>query len=221
MRQFGNLEIPMGCGSPTARDARGLQCRQLQCRQLRCRQLRCLVFALALGWVAYAPAQRATAQELVDHQLENSVKVAYLYGFGRYVQWPESTFAATNNCFVIGVVGRDPTGGMLGALAGKKKINNRPIVIKRVDTTDSSTACHILYVPSDIPQPQQLEALELAARRPILTVGEVGGFLAQGGVVSFFRQGGTLRFSINADAAKTQGVAIDAKLLSLAKTDPR
>lgn len=185
------------------------------------RLLRCLIVALMFGTAGIVAGQPPTADGVVDYELENSVKVAYLYGFGRYVHWPESTFAATDNCFVIGVVGEDPTGGMLDKLAQKKKIKNRQIVITRVESVEAAATCHILYVPFSVSQSQQLKMLHSAAGHPILTVGEVSGFLTQGGVVSFFRQGGTLRFSINADAAKGQGVTIDAKLLSLAKTPSR
>jgi hypothetical protein len=180
-----------------------------------------IAFAVLLAWGMCAWVRGVAAQEQVDQTLENTVKVAYLYGFGRYVEWPEGCFAAAPNRFVIGVVGGDPTGGLLEELARKKTLQNRTIAIVRADDPPTMIACHILYVPAVAPESLQVQALQVAANRPVLTVGEAAEFLSQGGVIRFFRQAGSLHFSINPDAAKMQGVTIDAKLLSLSKPDSR
>jgi hypothetical protein len=176
------------------------------------------VLILLIGAAAATPG---SAQEVVDHKLENSVKVAYLYGFGRYVQWPESALGAEQKHFVIGVVGHDPTGGLLDQLARKKRIQDRPIAIRHIESIAEAAACHMLFLPAEVPEADCQKLLEGTAGQPVLTVGESVNFLALGGVVTFFRQSGTIRFAISAEAAKVQGVSIDAKLLSLARSDPR
>jgi hypothetical protein len=52
----------------------------------------------------------------------------------------------------------------------------------------------------------------------ILTVGEMRGFIADGGVINFKLEDGKVRFEINADAAADQHLHISSKLLSLAAT---
>jgi hypothetical protein len=55
----------------------------------------------------------------------------------------------------------------------------------------------------------------------ILTVGETDRFIAAGGMVNFTREASKIRFQINNDAAKTAGLKISSKLLSLAVSGSR
>jgi hypothetical protein len=67
-----------------------------------------LVFALLwlTGWVSGVQGQTTKPTE---HQ----VKAAYLYNFGKFVQWPPRTAAAKNDPFRICVLGQNPFGMML------------------------------------------------------------------------------------------------------------
>jgi hypothetical protein len=50
----------------------------------------------------------------------------------------------------------------------------------------------------------------------VLTVGETEGFTESGGMINFVRQVNRIRFQINEVAAKSAGLKISSKLLSLA-----
>ena len=76
---------------------------------------------------------------------EHTVKAVFLYGFGRYVEWPKTAFATPTSPFVIGILGEDMFGGALDEIAKKKTIQGRTIVIKRFATVEDfknrATSC--------------------------------------------------------------------------------
>jgi len=59
--------------------------------------------------------------------------------------------------------------------------------------------------------------LESVAGKPVLTVSDLDRFAAHGGVADFFVENGTMRFSINLEAAQRNGIRLSSKLLSLAR----
>ena len=63
-----------------------------------------LALAAAIG-VRPLPAQE---ENRTNVSREYQIKAAYLYQFGRYVQWPADAFAAPQSPFVIGVMEKDP-----------------------------------------------------------------------------------------------------------------
>src|SRR4051812_38643992 len=49
---------------------------------------------------------------LLHAESEYDVKAAYLFKFTKFVEWPASAYASNDAPFVIGIVGRDPFGGL-------------------------------------------------------------------------------------------------------------
>ena len=50
---------------------------------------------------------------------EYAVKAAYLYNFAKYVEWPSAVFTRPDAPMAICIVGENPFGAALSALAGK------------------------------------------------------------------------------------------------------
>ena len=78
---------------------------------------------------------------------EYRIKAAYLYQFGRYVEWPAKAFSSPKAPFVIGVLEQDPLIPDLEQIAEIKKIQDRPIQIRRFSSAAAIRPCHILYPP--------------------------------------------------------------------------
>ena len=81
---------------------------------------------------------------------ESRIKAAYLYQFGRYIQWPTTAFLNAQSPFAIGVVGKDPIVAHLDEIAADKKIQARPIEIRRFSSPKDVRACHILFLPASL-----------------------------------------------------------------------
>ena len=54
----------------------------------------------------------------------------------------------------------------------------------------------------------------------LLTVSDIKGFAAAGGVIELFAEDGKMRFEINTRAAQRAGLRISSQLLKLARVTP-
>ncbi len=175
----------------------------------------------ALWYVCCSPSALARAQPAepaVRVSDEYTVKAAFLYNFGRYVEWPANTFRNASDPFVIGVVGEDSFGGKLDEVAAKKTIQDRRIVVQRFASPDQyKQPCHILFVSRSLSQDQQTALIKNTQGTTVLVVGEIPGFAENGGGVNFFIDGDRVRFEINVTTARQSRLRMDAKLLNLGK----
>lgn len=164
--------------------------------------------------------EQATSQVVspgvVVTESECKVKYVYLYSFGLLTKWPESTFKQTGGNFVIGVLGDKPFGHILDAIAKRKTIGDRRIVIRRFKTIEEYTSCHILYVTESVDEKECLAASEKLNEKPVLIVGETEGFEFSGGVIAFRIENENVKFSLNVDAVKRRHLMVSARLSRLA-----
>jgi hypothetical protein len=168
------------------------------------------------GEASTEPAQ-GQSEESAEVNREYTIKAAYLYQFGRYVQWPSHAFPDSRTPLVIGVLGTDPFGAVLDDIARTKRVDQRPIVVRRFATMADYAPCHILFVAASTSPEQKATAIKKAQNFAVLIVGEEPGFAEQGGIVNFFMDENRIRFEINPKAAGVDQLKISSKLLSLAK----
>lgn len=177
-----------------------------------------LVSIAPLTGALLLPATSVAQQGFVDR--EHQIKAAYLYNFARYAQWPDNMpeySVGTDRVFVIGVVGDRPLDNSLEEIASKKQVDGKQIVVRRIETAEQYSPCHILYFPAG-QQPELLGKLMRVCRNtPTLTVGEDPDFSASGGIVRFFTESNKIKFEINPDAADRVGVKLSAKLMQVGR----
>jgi len=162
-----------------------------------------------------SPAQQADES---DVRAEYSVKAAFLYNFGRYVEWPLEAFPSPADPFVIVVFGDAPLVGVLEAIAARKTISGRKIILRRyASAAEYRPPCHMLFVSRALSAEQQADVVRITQGTGVLSVGEAKGFVERGGIINFFVDGGRVHFEINVDAANRARLQMDAKLLSLGK----
>jgi hypothetical protein len=171
-----------------------------------------LSFALALCW-----GDRLAAQTAGEMDREYSIKGAFLYNFGRYVQWPATAFVDDHAPFVIGVLGADPFGTVLDEIATAAKVDGRPVVAKRFATLAEYSPCHILFITASTDAKVKTEVLTKLQNKGVLLVGEEAGLVQQGAVVNFYIENNKVRFEINVGTARQHQLKVSSKLLSLAK----
>ena len=148
---------------------------------------------------------------------EYQVKAAYLYNFGRFVQWPARFPAATDDSFYICVLGQDPFGVTLDAALAGATIDGKSLVAKRISRPQESVHCHILFVSSS--EDKQLNnVLATIDKAGVLTVSEMPHFSRRGGMIQFVSEGNRVRFEVNLTAAGDAGLTLSSELLKLAIT---
>lgn len=147
---------------------------------------------------------------------EYLIKAAYLYHFAMFIDWPTDAFRAKASPITIGIVGSDPFGPALDATIRDKKIDGRPLAVKRLQWSDDLRQSHILFIGSS----EAGKIGELARRvegRPILIVGETTDLATRGASINFRIDDGRVRFDVNVDAAKKARLSISSKLLKVAR----
>jgi len=147
---------------------------------------------------------------------EYQVKATFLYHFSKFVDWPASTFKATNGHLRICVMGKDPFGQSLDVTLANKSVRDHPFEIRRNPPTTELQHCHLLYLPASASS--LIRALRhQVAKENVLTVGETLDFMRQGGMVQVFFDNQKIRFTVHTDAVNQTNLKISSKLLRLAK----
>lgn len=146
---------------------------------------------------------------------EYEIKAAFVYNFIRFVEWPTGAFAEPGSPIAICVLGRDPFGPALDALADKTVLG-RPLAIKRLERFAPGGSCHVLFISSS--EAERLSTIiEALARSTTLTIGEMAGFAQKGGIINLVLENNRVRFEINPDVAERSGLTISSRLLNLAR----
>jgi hypothetical protein len=164
----------------------------------------------------------AQAQE--DRPPDYRVKAAFIYNFGKFVDWPTAAFAGTNAPLVIGVLGGDPFHGDFERMVAGKSINGHPVTVRQIsppaNTGQASgypdlKSCHILFI--DTPEMERLpEILGALKGTSVLTVTDnLDQFASSGVIINFVMENGRVHFEINDDAARRAGLKVSSKLLML------
>lgn len=168
---------------------------------------RALGFA-ALWLGALAPGG-AAAQALASNT-ETALKVAFIYNFTLFTEWPADVGNTLNLC----VVGRDPFGPALDVLQGKVA-GGRTLVLHRKNGLDSVNKCQVVFIsPSLMDQLPRL--LEDLADSPTLTVADSPGAVSRGVALNMNVVNNKVTFEANLRAVRDARLNLSSKLLRLA-----
>lgn len=183
-----------------------------------------LAAALALAASLSAQAQAPTAGEL-----RLRVEGAFLVNFIRYADWPAQRFAEPAAPYVVSVVGEPEATDAIAAVAtAAGSIRGRRIVVRRVrfdarlDPASRRVAIrrlresHVVFVAGGDIERARL-VLRAVAGAPVLTVSDVPGFAAAGGMLGLVRSGRNLAIEANPAAIRDSEVQVSAKVLKLAR----
>jgi hypothetical protein len=167
-----------------------------------------------LLWLGAATACVAPAAAQPRTAAEPEVKAAFVYQFGKYVDWPAGALDQARQLQVC-VIGDDAFGATLDATLRDKTLHERPLAVRAAGAHDRFADCHILFVAAGA-RGELPTILATADARPILTIGEHGTRTGGGCMIDLMRDGARLRFAVNAAAARRAGLTISSQLLKLA-----
>jgi hypothetical protein len=172
-----------------------------------------LVFLLAIG-----------ASPLAAQVPEYEAKSEFLERFTRFIDWPAEPDTPPTSPFVIGVVGRDPFGRYLDALASSRTIKGRPVQVRRLSGhAEVGACCQLLFIAGS-EAPQLAQIVGRTAGKPVLTVGDTPGFAEKGVLINLYEDRGRIGFEVNEAGVRRSGLRFNSKLLRLArlvgKVDP-
>jgi hypothetical protein len=141
---------------------------------------------------------------------EYNVKAGFIYNFTNFVTWPPDSFADSPGELILCLVTDNPETDVLFKLDGKT-VKGRKIKVMAYQESCLEKS-HILYFATQDKETIR-KILARAKLRSILTIGEVDGFTRMGGIINFFTENNRLRFKVNVDAAKRQGLKLSSQIL--------
>lgn len=141
---------------------------------------------------------------------EQQLKSLFLINFLRYVEWPESTDAATLCLF-----GRDVLGAAMSSQEGRL-VGGRTLVVRRVNSMEQLAGCQLVFLP-DIEEARFAAVLRWTEGQPILTVSDAEFFTRLGGGIALIREDTRLRFDVNLEALHKARLRASSAMLRLAR----
>lgn len=160
------------------------------------------------GSATLAEASTAT---VAQPSREYLLKTAFVFNFARYTTWPPPS---PDGPFNLCILGQDDFGTAAQYLDGQQ-LRQRNIDVLFHQVGDDLHGCQLVYVTQ--PLAGQLDTLlpQLHADR-MLTVSDIPGFAARGGILGLKIVDNRIRFEANPLAAKRAGLRLSAQLLRLA-----
>ena len=178
-------------------------------------------FFIVVLWIFSTAPPRALA--LNEDEVEYPAKLAFLYNFAKFIEWPPGAFRDPGSPLVICIAGRDPFGADEETELRARTILGRPIEIRILRIANRLSGCNMVFVP--VTEKDQADNILRGFKgSSALTVGETAGFAARGGIINLTVEGNRLRFEINQLAAERAGLKISSRLFGLARIvtdDPR
>jgi hypothetical protein len=147
---------------------------------------------------------------------EYRLKAAFLYNFTKFVEWPPESFKSPDEPIAICVLGRNPFGNVLNETVSGKVVGARAITVRQISDSQATAGCPILFVGAAEEKRFRTIAEDIKGCA-VLSVGEAEWFSADGGIITFKLDHGSIRLEINVGAAERAHVRISSKLLALAQ----
>jgi hypothetical protein len=169
-----------------------------------------------LGFLALLLSAAAAFAQPDSRSAEVQIKAAFLYKFGDFVQWPAGAFARPEAPLTIGVMGAEDVAAALEQVVADRKVQGRPVAVRRVRRGESLAGLHVLFVGRA--ESARLGGLLAAANDPaVLTVTESDDALPAGSMINFVAVDDKVRFDVALPAAEQGQLKISSRLLSVAR----
>src|SRR3984885_7465290 len=142
---------------------------------------------------------------------EYQVEAAYLYNFGRFIEWPAKGSSPQNSSFTICVLGDDPFGQALDATLAGETIGNQKVTARRISSPQMAADCQILFVSSS--EASRLnKIMEALDNNAVLTVSDIPQFSQRQGMIQFVLEENRIRFEANLTATQRAGLTLSSAL---------
>ena len=176
------------------------------------RLLRRALIAAILPALAAVFTGPGTASASDDPDVEIRVKVAFIYNFARFIEWPARSGPGSVH---IAILGHGDLASPLEEAIRGKTANGRSIEVSRIGGVAEADNCEILLIERSESRHVK-EIVQAVAGKPVLTVCDGGNCFRDGAMIAFQIAEESVRFQINQEAAERTGLKISSQLLKVA-----
>jgi hypothetical protein len=170
-----------------------------------------IIWLMFWAWLVGPGTARGETPEFREY----AVKVALLYNFAKFVDWPPESFKNEASPFILGIVGTDPFGATLETLKDKT-VKGRRLIIRKLPRLENFDECHLLFF-SGSEKSNVRNLLASLKNHNILTVSDMEKFASQGGMLGLVNVDEKINFEVNIDTVSHSKLKVSSQLLKLAK----
>jgi hypothetical protein len=145
---------------------------------------------------------------------ESEVRAAFLYKFTAYTDWPSQSFARADAPIVMGVFADERFARTLVSIVGTNRVRGRPVVVRRLQTTDEAKECHLIFFAA-AESARLPNILPVLRSQPALLVGEGDKFCRDGGMIALRPKSGRMRFEVDVVRIQSAGMKISSQVIQL------
>ena len=136
-----------------------------------------------------------------------------IYGFTKYVNWPDEKRI---DDFVIGVVGDSPFIEKMIKIASLKMVGNQKIVIKKFSSLETKYDCHILFI-NECENERIKQINDFTRGKSILIVTEFDDHAPEGSCINFLlSDNNKIKLEINTANLEKRNLKVASELLGFA-----
>ena len=146
----------------------------------------------------------------------------YLYNFLLFVDWPKDACVGSNT-IKVSILGASPVYEAMKAMSGKRVKGKKLAIFSPTETGHMDDSCQVLFVGHMEPDAVK-DTLKKFKGKPVLTVGDMPGFISLGGMVSLKypedlrkNKAKRKRFVINLSALEASRLKIRSRLLRISQ----
>jgi hypothetical protein len=146
---------------------------------------------------------------------EYPLKAVFLLNFSRFTEWPTNAFETPNSDFVIGILGKNPFGPVMGETVEDEKLSGRKYAVEYYENVSEVKKCNMLFISQS--ETGHLSGIVADLKdKPILTVSDSQEAAQMGVCVQFVTKENKIRLRINMDSLKSAHLTMSSELLRLA-----
>lgn len=172
----------------------------------RLRRFAGLALAMALAGSGLVHAQGTGADEA-------TVKAGFVFNFIKFTQWPPVRTAAGSPLHLC-ALSDTALQGTLELLQGRQ-VAGRAVEVRRRVPPAEWRQCDVMFL-GDGDAAVRDGVLRQLGSAPVLTVGDLPGFVAAGGMIGLRIESDRVRFDVNLAVAQRSGLALSSQMLQLA-----
>lgn len=184
------------------------------------RKILSIILLTTLWWTcAFVPG---IADEQDDANTQYKIKIAFIYNFLKFVDWPGDKSPKRTNSATVCITGDRQFSNFFRELQGTHK-QDLAITINDTVSPKDIPSCNVLYIGHNAEE-NAASLLAYTKGHPVLSISEAKDFADNGGIIEIMRVGKNvglfskdkINLRINLREAEADNLNIDARLLQIA-----
>ncbi len=151
------------------------------------------------------------ATNLYSYESEDQLEVVVIGKVSKFVKWERDR----KSSFIITVLDND-YGDLFDKTYKGKKIQNRPIELKYINSIEELKFTHVLYIGHSNSSKLQ-KIMKKIKNKNILVISKIRGFAQKGGVIQIAFVSRKPKLTVNITTAKSNKLKVSSSLLKISE----